>query len=86
LWVAIAPLMAFTHLILLPLNGRYELTVLYLAGVSLKGAAWACAYRVHNDDTRWVYRPIMTVISCVLLSWLILWAAVTVRKPVWSRG
>ena len=86
LWVAIAPLMAFTHLVWLPLNGRSELTLLYLAGVGLKGTAWACAYRVHNNDTRWVYRPFMTVISCVVLSWLILWAAVTVRKPVWSRG
>lgn len=87
LWVLIAPLMAFTHLVWLPLHGHLELTLPYLAGVGLKGTAWACAYRVHNrDDTRWIYRPIMTIISCVMLSWLILWAAITLRKPVWSRG
>ena len=87
LWVALAPLMAFLHLVWFPLHGRFGLTLLYVAGVGLKGMAWAGAYRVLNRrDTRWVYRPLMTVISCVVLSWLIVWAALSVRKPVWSRG
>lgn len=87
LWVAIAPAMAFLHLVWLPWHGHWGLTALYLAGVALKGVAWAGAYRMENrDDNRWIYRPVMTMISCVVLSWLIVWAALTVRKPVWARG
>lgn len=87
LWVTVAPIMAFIHFIWLPAHGHFGLMGLYLAGVSLKGMAWAGAYRVQNpNDRRWIYRPVMTMISCVALSWLIVWAALTVRKPVWARG
>jgi cellulose synthase/poly-beta-1,6-N-acetylglucosamine synthase-like glycosyltransferase len=87
LWVLVAPLMAFLHLVWWPLNGKLALTALYLAGVTLKGFAWAGAYRFDNrHDGRWIYRPLMTLISCVALSWLIVWAALTVRRPVWARG
>ena len=42
----------------------------------------------HREPTgpRWLYRPFVTLLSCVVLSWLIVWAALTVRKPVWARG
>ena len=48
LWVTLAPAMVFLHLVWLPLNGRYFLTSLYLAGVAVKGLAWGIAYRVQN--------------------------------------
>ena len=87
LWVAAAPLMAFLHLVWLPLHGAFTLTALYLAGVAFKGIAWAGAYRIENrQDHGWLYRPFVTLLSCVVLSWLIVWAALTVRKPVWARG
>lgn len=87
LWVLLAPAMAFLHLVWWPAHGRFAMTGLYLCGVALKGLAWSAAYRFENrDDNRWVYRPMMTVVSCVMLSWLIVWAAITVRKPVWFRG
>jgi hypothetical protein len=69
------------------LHGHFVLTALYLAGVALKGVAWAGAYRIENrDDHGWIFRPLVTLLSCVVLSWLIVWAALTVRKPVWARG
>lgn len=87
LWVMVAPAMAFAHLVWFPMHGHWGLAGMYLAGVAFKGMAWAGAYRVQNpNDRRWVYRPLMTVISCLVLSWLIVWAVVTVRKPVWARG
>lgn len=87
LWVTLAPFMAFLHLVWMPANGRWLLTGLYLGGVAVKGLAWGIAYRVQNPgDRRWIYRPVMTVLSAVFLSWLIAWAAVTVRRAIWSRG
>lgn len=87
LWVTLAPVMVFLHLVWWPLHGYYLLTALYLAGVAVKGLAWGAAYRVQNPgDPKWIYRPLMTLISAVMLSWLIIWSALTLRRSVWSRG
>ena len=87
LWVGVAPLMAVRHLVWLPLHGLWLMTALYLAGVLLKGGVWALAYRVDNPGCpRWVYRPVMSVVSSTVLSWLLVWSAVTIRRNVWSRG
>jgi cellulose synthase/poly-beta-1,6-N-acetylglucosamine synthase-like glycosyltransferase len=86
-WVMVAPVLAFRHLIWLPLHGRYFVTVLYLCGICLKGAIWAMAYRVQNPgDRRWIYRPIMSVLSATVLSWLLVYSVLSLRKSVWSRG
>jgi cellulose synthase/poly-beta-1,6-N-acetylglucosamine synthase-like glycosyltransferase len=86
-WVFAAPVMAFRHLVWLPAHGAVWLTAMYLCGVSFKGFVWAAAYKVHNPRChRWVYRPLMTLASCLVLSWVILWSLATLRRPVWSRG
>ncbi|MFH9292263.1 glycosyltransferase [Streptomyces sp. NPDC017520] len=87
LWVLAAPVMAFVHLVLAPAQGAFALTALYLLGVLLKGCAWALAYKIdHPDDTRWRYRPLMSVFSALVLAWLLPWALFTVRRGVWARG
>jgi cellulose synthase/poly-beta-1,6-N-acetylglucosamine synthase-like glycosyltransferase len=87
LWVLLAPLLAFRHLVWLPLHGQFFLTALYLGGVLLKGSIWGLAYRFQNrGDGRWIYRPLMSVLSATLLSWLLVYALFTLRKNVWSRG
>lgn len=87
LWVLAAPLLAFRHLVWMPTHGRAILTLLYLCGVLLKGSVWALAYRVQNPHSaRWVYRPLMSILSATCLSWLLPYSAATLRKSVWSRG
>jgi cellulose synthase/poly-beta-1,6-N-acetylglucosamine synthase-like glycosyltransferase len=87
LWVFAAPVMAFRHLVWLPLHGAAWLTAMYLCGVSFKGFVWAAAYKVHNPRcSRWVYRPLMTLVSSLVLSWVIVWSVATLRRSVWSRG
>jgi cellulose synthase/poly-beta-1,6-N-acetylglucosamine synthase-like glycosyltransferase len=87
LWVALTPLMAVRHLVWLPLHGRWPTTGLYLAGVLLKGGVWALAYKVDNPGCpRWVYRPVMSVVSSTVLSWLLVWSALSIRRGVWTRG
>lgn len=86
-WVLAAPAMAVRHLVWGPSQGLWLLTVLYLGGVLIKGAAWGVAYAVDNPgDPRWRYRPLMSLISSVLLSWLLPYALLTVRRGVWSRS
>lgn len=87
LWVIAAPIMAFRHLIWFPAQGEWTLTWLYLAGIFFKGFVWAGAYRVHNPTcNRWIYRPLMSVLSTVGLSWLIVYSTMTLRRSVWARG
>jgi cellulose synthase/poly-beta-1,6-N-acetylglucosamine synthase-like glycosyltransferase len=87
LWVLLAPLLAFRHLVWLPLHGQFLLTGLYLGGVLLKGSIWGLAYRSQNrGDGRWIYRPLMSLLSATVLSWLLIYSLCTLRKNVWSRG
>ncbi|MEV7699228.1 MULTISPECIES: glycosyltransferase family 2 protein [Streptomyces] len=87
LWVLAAPVMAFSHLVWAPAHGALFLTLLYLCGVVLKGCVWGLAYRIdHPGDSRWRYRPLMSLFSSVLLAWLLPYSLLTVRRGVWSRG
>jgi hypothetical protein len=86
-WVLLAPVMAFRHLVWLPLHGEFLVSALYLCGVCLKGSVWGLAYRLQNPgDRRWIYRPVMSLLSATVLSWLIVYSAAALRKNVWARG
>lgn len=86
LWVLAAPALAFRHLVLLPLQGAWMVTGLYVAGVVVKGSMWGVAYRVQNPgDSRWALRPFMSVLSAGVLSWLLPYSVLTLRRSVWSR-
>ena len=87
LWVLAAPIMAVRHLVWAPANGLWMLTALYIGGVLVKGCAWGLAYLSDNPgSTRWRYRPLMSLISSVALSWLLPWSLFTIRRGVWSRS
>ena len=87
LWVVAAPIMAFRHIIWAPANGAAFLTLLYLCGVVLKGCVWGLAFKVDNPgDTRWRYRPLMSLLSSLLLAWLLPYSFATIRRGVWSRS
>ncbi|HEX2418697.1 MAG TPA: glycosyltransferase, partial [Micromonosporaceae bacterium] len=87
LWVVAAPFMAVRHWVWAPLNGMFFLTFLYLAGILMKGSAWAVAYKVdHPGDPRWRYRVLMSFLSTFLLAWLLPYALVTVRRNRWNRS
>jgi cellulose synthase/poly-beta-1,6-N-acetylglucosamine synthase-like glycosyltransferase len=85
-WVLLGPLMAFRHLVLLPMQGAWLVSGLYASGVVMKGLVWGAAYRVQNPgDPRWVLRALMSMLSAVVLSWLLLYAVATLRRSTWSR-
>ena len=87
LWVLAAPFMAVGHLIVAPALGLWALAGLYLAGSLLKGCLWAGVYALENPGSdKWKYRPLMSVVSSVVLSWLLPYSAATLRRSVWVRG
>jgi cellulose synthase/poly-beta-1,6-N-acetylglucosamine synthase-like glycosyltransferase len=87
LFLVAAPLMAFRHLVWLPIHGLYILTVLYLVGILFKGCIWALAYRAENPGCpNWVYRPLMSLMTVIVFSLLLPYSILTIRRGVWSRG
>ena len=87
LFVMATPVMAARHLVYLPLRGAWFLCALYLCGIGVKGSIWAVAYRVQNPgDGRWVYRPLMSLMSAALFSMLLVYSSLTLRSQVWARG
>lgn len=86
-FVIIGPFVAFRHLIYLPIRGDSLSAILYIAGIVFVGFLFGLAYRLENKDCGiWMYRPIMSLLSTLLLSWLIFYSAVTIKKMAWHRG
>jgi cellulose synthase/poly-beta-1,6-N-acetylglucosamine synthase-like glycosyltransferase len=85
-WVLLGPVMAVRHLVVLPLQGAWLISGLYAAGVVMKGLVWGAAYRVQNPgDRRWVLRPLMSLLSTGVLTWLLPYSVATLRRGTWSR-
>src|ERR1700712_1638297 len=81
LFVLLAPVMAFRHLVLSPLEGEWALAPLYLAGITFKGTMGAVAFGVETPAARrWIYRPLMSLTASVAFSWMLLYWALTLRR------
>jgi hypothetical protein len=86
LFVLAGPFVAFRHLVYVPAHGNAESAVLYLAGIVVVGSMFGLAHwRLEPGSARWVYRPLMSLLSTTLLSWLLLYSLVTIRKMRWAR-
>ena len=87
LFVVAGPFVAFRHLIYMPLRGNVESMLLYLFGITLIGSMFGLAFRREDPDGNgWVYRPLMSLLSTVVLSWLVFYSLLTIKKMNWSRG
>lgn len=86
-FVVIGPFIAARHLIYLPLRGDLWSAILYLFGIIFIGLMFGLAYRLENKSCSiWMYRPVMSLLSTLFLSFLIFYSAFTIKKMVWHRG
>jgi hyaluronan synthase len=81
----IMPLVVFRSLVMLPLQGEYMDTLAYLGGVLFIGFVYALEFRLRNPHlgNRWIYRIMMTVLSVFILSFLLYYSLLTIRKGSW---
>ncbi len=87
LFVLAGPFITFRHLIYLPLRGNLNAAILYIAGIVFIGFMFGLAYKLENRDChKWMYRPLMSLLSTLILSWLIFYSALTIKKMIWYRG
>jgi cellulose synthase/poly-beta-1,6-N-acetylglucosamine synthase-like glycosyltransferase len=87
-FVFAGPLVAFRHLVYLPLHGNLESMVLYVFGIVLVGTFFGLAFWREDPESRtgWYYRPLMSLFSTLVISWLVAYSAVTIKKMSWTRG
>lgn len=88
LFVFVGPFIAFRHVIYMPLRGNLESMLLYIMGIVLVGTMFGLAFRREERvlADRWIYRPLMSLISTLVLSWLIGYSVLTIKKMTWARG
>ncbi|HSU72579.1 MAG TPA: glycosyltransferase [Candidatus Binatia bacterium] len=85
-FVFLGPFVALRHLIYLPLTGNLLAGVYYLGGILVIGSLYGMMFKIENPDSHlWIYRPLMSLLSTLLLSWLVFYSMFTIRKMVWHR-
>ena len=87
LFVFMGPFVSFRHLIYLPLRGNVFSGIVYLSGIVFVGFMFGLACKLEDKENyRWIYRPVMSLLSTLVISWLLFYSAVTIKKMVWSRS
>jgi hyaluronan synthase len=82
----IRPYIVIKSLLLLPLlSSDYYTGIFYVVSIIFTGMIYGIDFRLRNpgSGSRWLYRPLMTVLSTFVFSWLLLYAAVNIRRPLW---
>lgn len=78
------PLIVIKAAIFLPLSGDFITTLLYFSGVFFTGMIYGVDFRLRNPGSSlWLYRPLFTLITTFVYSWLIFYAAITIKKTAW---
>ncbi|HEY5631542.1 MAG TPA: hypothetical protein VIR31_05395, partial [Nitrososphaeraceae archaeon] len=78
------PFIILKALIFLPLLGDYMTTLLYFSGVFFTGMIYGVDFRLRNPGSSlWLYRPLFTLVTTFVYSWLIFYAAITIKKTAW---
>jgi cellulose synthase/poly-beta-1,6-N-acetylglucosamine synthase-like glycosyltransferase len=87
LFVILGPFIVARHIIYLPLRGNFETGFLYIIGIAFVGFLYGLAYKFEEgSDYKWIFRPIMSLLSTFVLSWLIFYSLFTIKKSIWIRG
>jgi hyaluronan synthase len=81
----IRPFVVFQALILVPLlSNEYYSGIFYVVSVIFTGMIYGIDFRLRNPGSPlWLYRPLITVLSTLVFSWLLVYAALTIKKTAW---
>ena len=81
----IRPYIVLKSLILLPiLLSDYYTAIFYVVSIVFTGMIYGIDFRLRNPGSGlWLYRPLMTILSTFVFSWLLIYAALTIKKDAW---
>jgi hyaluronan synthase len=80
----VRPYILFHALFVLPFVGDIRSTGLWFLGIMFTGMIYAVDFRLRNPgDPLWLYRPIFTVLTTFVYTWLLPYAALTIKNKAW---
>ena len=81
----VRPYIVFKAMILMPLLYHdYYIAIFYVVSIVFTGMIYGIDFRLRNPGSPlWLYRPLMTVLSTFVFSWLIVYSAITIKKKAW---
>ena len=69
---------------LMPFMGDYITPIIWFSGIIFTGMILAVDFRLRNPgDKNWLYRPIFSLLSTFVYTWLIFYAAITIKNKSW---
>jgi len=80
----IRPYLVLHALVILPLEGDFRSTILWVMGIMYTGMIFAVDFRLRNPgDKLWLYRPVFTFLTTFVYTWLLPVAAIKIRNKSW---
>jgi hyaluronan synthase len=80
----VRPYVLFRAVFMLPLVGDAASTGLWFLGVMFTGMIYTVDFRLRNPgDSLWLYRPIFTLLTAFVYTWLLPYAAETIKNKAW---
>ena len=80
----VRPFVVIQSLLILPLLGDYTTALYYLSGIFFVSMIYGIDFRLrHPGNSYWFYRPLLQLITIFILTWLIFYAAITIKKMNW---
>jgi hyaluronan synthase len=82
----LGPIVAIRNLVLMPLEGHFTAPLVYIGGLLFISLLFALEFRFRhpNSGNRWLYRILVTLMSINVLSSLLYYAALTIRRNAWG--
>lgn len=81
----LAPIIAINNLVVAPLMGHWDSTVVYLLGLTCLSMLFAMDFKLYNPQSgkKWIYRVAFTFLSVSCLYFLLYYSLWTLRKNDW---
>ncbi len=87
MFTIVGPFIVLRHLLYLPSRGDELSGLFYLSGIVFIGSLYGIWFKLENPKSGiWMYRPFMSLLSTLLLTWLIFYSVLTIKKNIWHRG
>jgi hyaluronan synthase len=80
----VRPYVLFHAVFMLPLVGDIRSTGLWFLGIMFTGMIYAVDFRLRNPgDPLWLFRPIFTMLTTFVYTWLLPYAILTIKNKAW---
>jgi hyaluronan synthase len=81
----LAPVIAINNLVVAPLTGHWDSTVIYILGLTCLSFLFAMDFRLYNPQSgkKWIYRIGFTFLSVTCLYFLLYYSVYTLRSNKW---